>query len=303
MRPGTSLPPGGLSLTVRLVAVLFALVTAFAWPALGASPRTEQAEYFLGEGVVTNACFTDPEGWLGTGGACFALDGSETTVDVTVRDDSGLPVFVSTLFWDAQGTNVAGVWRCDGTDGVVVIPEGTVVVEVDVDDPVWNTESSLVTTGTASCLPGGPGTTGTITATFGDAPRPPPPPVTGHCRSGVGFIGRDASSPGVGVDFGVLGCGTVGEDPDTRWIAPGSDVVSLRHFMDHGIATLQGHVSGLGADADVTLHRVVSEAGIVTYESDDVPVDDALEGDIVGTVLLPGGGVATDTYRTFDALG
>lgn len=229
------------------------------------------------------------------------MQATETTVDVAVADDTGLPVFASVLFWDGAGVNTAAFWGCNGTDAPLTIPEGTVVVEVDIDDPAWNTAGALLSRGEPSCAPGAPGTTGTITATFGDAPRPPAEPP-GHCMSGVGFIGRDATAR-AGVDFGVLGCSVAGENADTRWIGPGSDEVLLRHFMDQGVETLTGHVRGLGADTDVELRRVVTAQGGVVYESAWVPIDETLDGEIVGTVALPGGGVATDTYRAFDVAG
>lgn len=291
---------GGLTLNIRAHLVTF-LILVVAYPAAGASPRTESAPYFLGEGVATNACFTDPANWAGTGGACFALDGSETTVDVTVLDDSGLPVFVTTIFWDGNAATTGFAFGCSGTPGEVLVPTGTTVVEVDVDDPAWNTANALLVTGSPTCAPGVPGTTGTITATFGDAPRPPAEPP-GHCMSAVGLIGRDATAR-AGVDFGVLGCSVAGERADTRWIGPGSDEVVLRHFMDQGVETLAGHVSGLGADADVELHRVVTAQGAVIYESDWTPIDETLDGEIVGTVTLPDGRIATDTYRAFDVAG
>lgn len=84
----------------------------------------------------------------------------------------------------------------------------------------------------------------------------------------------------------LLGVGAPGAD--TAIINPGSDRVSVRYVSDAGTPSLVVVLEGLGAQATLTMTRVVSTTGSVTYDSPLVAIDPAARGSIHATVLTPG---------------
>jgi hypothetical protein len=100
---------------------------------------------------------------------------------------------------------------------------------------------------------------------------------------------------------------TEGDGVDPRVIYPGSNVVMVR-FLAANLGpgtTLQGHVSGLGADTDITLtYTDILNQGVIVYDGPLVDIDPLVQGELVVTVDLPVGDdeteTFTDTYRTID---
>jgi len=140
------------------VAALMILVTP---PSLAATTRTVTKSYVAGGNDLVVASATGQ--WAtgvnsekaaacrGVGGVCFGLRPGETTLRLTIVDESGGPSTGAVSFTDRSGRTMPTGWLpfCDTT--VVPIPEGAAVAVVTVGAVV-------------SCSFWHPGTTGTITA-------------------------------------------------------------------------------------------------------------------------------------------
>lgn len=138
---------------MRALAVVLAVLLAPA--AFAAVPASQTERYVAAGGDVLVEC----EGELNLGGACFDLDGSETFVTLTVRDDRFRHMGAYWAFDDGPDTalsnEIAGGEFCD--DAVVGVPWGAVVLHVYVDQAY----------STLNCPHTSAGTTGSITAVFG----------------------------------------------------------------------------------------------------------------------------------------
>jgi hypothetical protein len=127
--------------------------------AFAAVPRTEPQDYIALGGDVAAICLgaTEGEEIVHLGGGCFTLDGSESTVTMTIEDTTGLPTggYYSFTDADVEGNVIAeGAFCASISTGV---PAGAVNLFVQVEQ----VNSSF------DCpAGGGPGTVGTVTASF-----------------------------------------------------------------------------------------------------------------------------------------
>jgi hypothetical protein len=120
---------------------------------LAAVPRTEYRPYNVGVGL-TAGC---PGALLSVGGACFALDGSEASVSIAVRDSTfqvGVPA--AWALRDAADAQLSNGWFCDST-GPITVPSGAARLYVW----VGGVQNEVA----AGCTPG-LATTGLVEANF-----------------------------------------------------------------------------------------------------------------------------------------
>lgn len=135
-------------LGVLLVLALLAL------PAVASSPRTEYRPYNVGVG---QAAGCQGVHLYSLGGACFLLDGSESTAKVTVHDSTfNLGVPAAWALKDAADTQLSNGWFCDATS-TLSIPASAARLYVWVGGP----QNELA----AGCTPG-LATTGLVQADF-----------------------------------------------------------------------------------------------------------------------------------------
>ena len=93
-------------------------------------------------------------------GACFPLDGSESNVDVTVEDATGLPVQAHVFFRDASGLSLGGAFVCTSAVTSWAVPAGAATLNV------WLIPNVVVDSPDDCPLLHGQATVGTVTASF-----------------------------------------------------------------------------------------------------------------------------------------
>jgi hypothetical protein len=128
----------------------------------------------------------------------------------------------------------------------------------------------------------------------------------GQCDGDVGaiYLFSNKSYPENPVSSGTpsfqskaIGC-QLGGDPNTNYIYPGSDQVSVRFTQDLKVPALKARLEGLGLKIEIDLKRSPLVSGTAyAWDSKSVPIDPTKTGTLKVTVLLPDGPVS-DTYRT-----
>lgn len=118
-----------------------------------------------------------------------------------------------------------------------------------------------------------------------------------HCGPIIIF-GRAAQAPTghhLGANAGGVGCIALGEEaPDVREITPGSPNLHVRFIGSFGgVASLSGHITGLGLDQPITLL-----AGSGVYESAYLPIDPLATGDVTASVSTPNGLVTVTFHKS-----
>lgn len=105
------------------------------------------------------------------------------------------------------------------------------------------------------------------------------------------------------------GC-NVGEDPNTNYIYPGSNLISVRYIVDgaelnttlpftlSGLATTSGTLTCLVALSTTLIALVPGEPSPCWYESGWMAFDPAASMTPGGTIVVAVPGEASDTYRT-----
>lgn len=132
----------------RLRFLAIALTLLVATPLAAAAPRTETKPY-----VATPAQVNCHMMWPSSGGACFLLDGSESTVTITLQDATGLPVRGAYGFVDNSPTGPLFPF-CNSVTASVPAGDYDLIVFVEAAfSPSW-------------CAGTTPPTAGTITVTF-----------------------------------------------------------------------------------------------------------------------------------------
>ncbi|HLF70429.1 MAG TPA: hypothetical protein VI541_05675, partial [Actinomycetota bacterium] len=143
-----------------VVALVMSLGVATGMPATASvTTTTETAQYVAGAGDFVVVCANQLTSGQapGVGGACFDLNGSETTATVTVNDASGRAVGG---FWGVDSDNAAG-WAFCGSAVIPLSYPGATRLEIYVEEAF----SSI------DCPAPGAGTKGTISVVL-ESPDP-----------------------------------------------------------------------------------------------------------------------------------
>ena len=287
----------GRSVSRWIVPVFFVAAT-FSWAPAVAQEHTETVRYSRG---LAPGC---PAGWdvglyaptKGSGGACFRLSGTETTIHVRLVDDTGMRVYASYGFL-RTGQSGRTYPFCD--EVTVPVPPGQDFFGV------------FVTGGLDTGCAGG--TVGTLTATFQYQPGGgPPSDVERDCLEAVpeqvGVSGM--TDEGRSVDFDVLVLVDAGLtlDQAASLLAP-----AARAYSPLGIAlhlTYEQH-----AFSSLDLESLISEArdhvggtrpagvdAVYALVNQEIP-DAAGEADCIGGVRYPERAFAVGEYDTGFSLG
>lgn len=139
----------------RVAAVSAIILVSLPVIAFGETPRTEERFYATAVGTATVCRATEGAGApAGAGGTCFDLDGSETSVGLTISDFAGPPVQGYYQFLAADGAKISEGAFCD--EGQLPVPSGADTLRVYVDGII---DATLFD----GC---GAGAAGTVTAVF-----------------------------------------------------------------------------------------------------------------------------------------